>query len=322
MQAAVRYNYGNVDKVQVAEIDKPEPGKGQVGIEVNNAGLDRGIVHMLTGVPQVMRLGTGLRKPSNPLLGIDFLGQVNAVGEGVTGFETGQLVYGNGVGTLAEYAIATPKQIAVVYPETLDYSLGILPVSGCTALQALRDQAKVEPGQRVLINGASGGVGTFAVQLAKLMGCEVVAVASSAKAERLEELEPDRIIRYDREPLPASGDFDAILDIGGMVPISTLRRALSPTGTLVLIGGEGGSSFAAGLGRQVGGMVSSVFSKQKVKMFVSSTRTNDLETLADYVTSGRLKPVIGQTVSLGEVPQALGALERGEVFGKVLVDIA
>lgn len=128
----------------------------------------------------------------------------------------------------------------------------------------------------MLFNSASGGVGTFAVQHAKLMGCEVVAVASSAKAERLEELQPDLVISYDREPLPASGDFDAILEIGGMVPISILCWALSPTGTVVLIGGEGGSSFAAGLGRQVGGMVSSVFSKQKVKMFVSTTRSSDL----------------------------------------------
>lgn len=320
MKAVLRRNYGTPDQVEIAELDMPQPSAGQLRVRVHAAGIDRGTLHLLTGTPTLMRLATGLRVPKQPVLGLDFAGTIDALGPGVTGWAVGDEVFGPADGALAEYCLASVDRLARK-PQRLDFAqASALAVSGLTALQALRDQAKVQSGERVLVIGASGGVGHYAVQLAVAMGCAVTGVCSAAKAAAVRELGAAEVL--DRAlPLPADGRFDAIIDIGGMRPLAELRAALTPTGRLVLVGGEGGGRLLGGLGRQIRGMLASIFGPRKVTFFASAERADDVQELADYAERGAITPRIDTAYPISDATAALRQVAEGRVTGKVVVQL-
>ncbi|WP_052023116.1 NAD(P)-dependent alcohol dehydrogenase [Actinotalea ferrariae] len=323
IRAAVRSEYGGPEVVEVRDVPTPTPGRRQVLLRVVAAGVDRGQVHMMTGTPSVMRLATGLRRPRRTGLGLEVAGVVEAVGPDVTGLVVGDAVYGAATSSFAELAVADPRKIARV-PTGVDLvRVAALPVSGLTALQALRDVARVKAGQRVLVIGASGGVGSYAVQLAAAMGCDVVGVCSAAKADLVRSLGASEVVAYDEQELPADGAFDVVLDIAGGRPVAELRKAVRPAGTLVLVGDETGSTVTGNLGRQIRASLASLVARRgpRVRMFVSSTRRADLEELAGYVERGQVRPTLERTFPLEETATALAHVHEGRVRGKVVVEM-
>jgi NADPH:quinone reductase-like Zn-dependent oxidoreductase len=307
--------------LELRDIDKPVAGPGQVLVRVHAAGVDRGVWHFMTGRPYLFRLaGIGLRRPKAPMLGIDVAGRVEAVGPGVTRFGPGDEIMGVGTATFAEYAIV-PEDKAVVRPARLSAEhAAAVPVSAITALQALRDQARVRPGQRVLVIGASGGVGTYAVQLAKAFGAEVTGVCSPAKVELVRSLGADHVLDYTRGEL-GGGPYEVILDIGGNRPLRRLRRLLTPTGTLVIVGGEGGDRWTGGLHRQLAGIVTSPFAKRKVRVFVAREGRADLEALSELIEAGTVTPAIDRTYPLADTPAAIERMIAGRARGKIVVTV-
>jgi NADPH:quinone reductase-like Zn-dependent oxidoreductase len=324
MRAAVRAEYGGPEVVAVRDVPTPAPSRRQVLLRVVAAGVDRGQVHMMTGTPSVMRLVTGLRRPRRTGLGLEVAGVVEAVGPDVTGLAVGDAVYGAATSSFAELAVADPRTLARV-PTGVDLTrVAALPVSGLTALQALRDVARVTTGQRVLVIGASGGVGSYAVQLAAAMGCDVVGVCSAAKADLVRSLGASEVLPHDTEELPTDGSFDVVLDIAGGRPVARLRQALRPSGTLVLVGDETGGARTGNLGRQVRASLASLVGRRgpRVRMFVASTRTADLEKLAGYVERGQVRPIVERTFPLEEAAAALAHVHEGRVRGKVVVEMS
>ena len=322
MKAVVRTEYGGPDVVHVGEVPEPNPGRGQVRLRVVAGGVDRGAWHFMHGHPLLVRPALGLRRPRRPVLGLEIAGVVDAVGPDVEALAVGDRVFGAAPAAFAEYAVGKAAQLARVPQNCSLVEAAALPVSGATALQALRDQAHIRSGQRVLVIGASGGVGSYAVQLAKAMGCEVVGVSSAAKADLVRSLGADEVIAYDTDPLPADGSFDVVLETGGRRPITTLRQALTPTGTLVLIGGEGGGRLTGGLGRELGAMARSLLRRgQRVRMFVATTRAADLAVLADHVAAGRVRPVLDEAYPIEHAATAFRRLDEGSVRGKVVIRI-
>jgi NADPH:quinone reductase-like Zn-dependent oxidoreductase len=321
MRAAVRDRYGPVSVVQVREIATPAIGDAEVLVRVRAAGLDRGVWHLMTGTPYPLRLaGFGFRAPKNPVLGGDFAGVVEAVGKSVTRFQPGDEVFGVAAGTFAEY-VRVPEDKLAPKPANLTFEqAAAVPTSGFTALQALRDQGHVQPGQEVLIIGASGGVGTFAVQLAKAFGAEVTGVSSTTKVDLVRSIGADHVIDYTREDFAGGKRYDLILDIGGNRPVFQLRRALAPKGTLVIVGGEGGGRWF-GMGRQVRALAISSFVPQRLTMFIASQRYQDLLTLTELIEAGKVTPAVDRVYPLGEVPEAIRYLEQGNVCGKVVIRV-
>ncbi|MFD7626431.1 NAD(P)-dependent alcohol dehydrogenase [Streptomyces sp. NPDC059851] len=319
MKAVVQEGYGPPEVLRLAEVPRPAAGKGEALIRVAAAGVDRGTWHLMAGQPRVVRLVLGLRRPRNPRVGQDVAGTVAAVGAGVTGFAVGDEVYGVAPGSFAEYAVARADRI-VHKPARLRFEeAGVVAVSGLTALQGLRDVGRVRPGQHVLVLGASGGVGTFAVQVAKALGAEVTGVCSTAKAELVRSTGADHVIDYTRTDFAAGGRrYDVILDIGGSSSLSRLRRALAPRGTLVIAGGEDAGDWI-GLGRQFRAVVLSPFVRQRLTMFVAKTRRADLEALSGLVEAGRLTPVVGASYGLADVPEAVRRLAAGQARGKTAI---
>jgi NADPH:quinone reductase-like Zn-dependent oxidoreductase len=275
----------------------------------------------MAGLPYPIRIaGYGLRAPKNPVIGSDAAGVVEAVGDKVSRFQPGDEVFGIGKGSYAEYVCAREAKLAPK-PSNLTFEqAAAVPIMGSTALQALRDHGKVEPGQRVLIIGASGGVGTFAVQIAKAFGAEVTGVCSTAKVEMVRSIGADRVIDYTREDF-AEGDqsYDLILDIGGNSSLARLRSALAPRGTLVITGGEGGGRWLGGTDRQLRALALSPFVSQKLGTFVASENHEDMLVLKELIESGKLTPVIGRTYPLSDVPEAIRHLEEGHAKGKVVI---
>jgi NADPH:quinone reductase-like Zn-dependent oxidoreductase len=275
----------------------------------------------MTGLPYPIRLaGYGLRAPKNPTIGSDVAGVVEAVGKNVSRFYPGDEVFGIGKGTFAEYVCAREDKLAPK-PENLTFEqAAVVAVSGLTALQGLRDHGKVRPGQDVLIIGASGGVGTYAVQIAKAFGARVTGVCSTAKVEMVRSLGADHVIDYTREDF-AAGDqrYDVVLDIGGNSSLSRLRRALALRGTLVITGGEGGGRWLGGTDRQLRAMMLSPFVGQKLGTFVSSENHEDMIVLKELIESGTLTPVLDRSYPLSEVPEAIRYLEEGHAQGKVVI---
>ena len=323
MKAIVQDTYGATDVLELRDIDKPEIAEGDVLVRVRAAGVDRGVWHVMTGLPYPIRLaGYGLRAPKTPVLGADMAGVVEAVGNDVTRFQPGDEVFGIGEGAFAEYARARESKLAPKPANLTFEQAAVVAISGLTALQGLRDHGKVRPGQKVLIIGASGGVGTYAVQLAKAFGAEVTGVCSTTKVDMVRSLGADHVIDYTREDF-AEGEqrYDVILDTGGNASLSRLRRALAPKGTLVIVGAETGGRWLGGTDRQLRALLLSRFIDQKLTTFVSRGNHQDLIVLKELIESGKITPVIDRTYPLTEAPKAIRYLEQGHARGKVVITV-
>jgi len=323
MKAVVRDTYGSADLLEVRDVERPAVARDEVLVRVRAAGLDRGVWHLMTGRPYLLRIaGFGLRRPKTATLGSALAGVVEATGPEVTGVAAGDAVFGIGRGALAEYATARADKLARM-PANLTYEqAAAVPVSGVTALQALRDRGRVQPGQHVLIIGASGGVGTFAVQIAKALGAEVTGVCSTAKTELVRSAGADHVIDYTVGDI-RDGDrrYDLVLDIGGNRPVSALRRVLTSKGTLVIVGGEGGGRWFGGIDRQLRATALSPFVGQRLGTFIASDNSKDLDTLRALIEDGAVNPVIDRACALHEIPDAMRDLEAGRVRGKVVATI-
>lgn len=322
MQAIVQTAYGTADRLQLGTQGRPTAGKGEVLIRVEAAGLDRGTWHLMAGKPYLLRLALGFKGPSNPVPGLDVAGTVVELGAGVTRFKVGDQVFGLSKGSFAEYACAREDKLARK-PSSLSFEqAAVVGVSGLTALQALRDAGRVQPGQRVLIIGASGGVGSYAVQLAKALGAEVTGVCSTAKLERVRQLGAGRVIDYTKEDFATGGErYDLILDIAGNSPLARLRQVLTPTGTIVFVGGEGGGAILGGLERQLGAVLRSLFTRQRFVMKPPNENAADLEVLAQFAEAGKFTPAIDSRWPLAQVPEAMRHLVEGKVAGKLAITV-
>ena len=321
MKAIARDAYGSADVVELRDVDKPEIAADEVLVRVHAAGVDRGVWHVMTGLPYPIRLaGYGLRTPKNPVLGGDVAGVVEAVGSDVTRFQPGDEVFGVGKGTFAEY-VRAPKDKLAPKPANLSFEqAAAVPVSGLTALQGLRDNGRVQAGQKVLIIGASGGVGSYAVQIAVAFGAEVTGVCSTAKVDMVRSLGAGRVIDYTQEDFAAGEQrYDVILDIGGNASLSRLRRALEPKGTLVIAGGETGGRLLAGADRQLRALVLSRFVGQRLTTYICSENHEDLVVLKELIEAGKVTPAIDRTYPLAEAPEAIRYLEQGNARGKVVI---
>src|ERR687890_1019735 len=323
LKAIVRDTYGSPDVLELREIDIPEIADGEVLVRVHAAGVGRDVWHIMTGLPYPIRLaGYGFRAPKNPVIGSDMAGVVEAVGKNVTRFQPGDEVFGIGKGSYAEYVGAREDKLAPKPTNLTFEQAAVVAIMGSTALQALRDHGKVEPGQEVLLIGASGGVGTYAVQIAKAFGANVTGVCSTSKVEMVRSIGADHVIDYTHEDF-AEGDkrYDVILDIGGNSTLSHLRRALASRGTLVIVGGEGGGRWLGGTDRQLRAMMLSPLVGQKLGTFVSTPNHEDLLVLKEYIESGKVTPVIDRIYPLSQVPEAMQYLEEGHAKGKVLITV-
>lgn len=323
MRAVVQDVYGDADTLRQDLIPRPVVGETDVLVRVHAAGLDRGTWHLMTGKPYLMRIaGLGFRGPKQRVPGRDLAGTVEAVGSAVTRFATGDEVYGIGRGSFAEYAVAAEDTLAPK-PAGLSFEqAAVVPISAGTALQALTDHGRVEAGQHVLVIGASGGVGSYAVQLAKASGAEVTAVASAAKLDLVRTLGADHVLDYTRDDYADDPcRYDLILDIAGNSSLSRLRRALAPTGTVVLVGGEDGGDLTGGMSRQLRAVVLSPFVRQRVAWFIAKERGEDLARLTELLEAGHVTPSIDRTYPLDRVPEAMRHLEAGQVRGKAVITL-
>ena len=322
MRAVVQERYGSADVLHLAQVARPDFAAHDVLVRVKAAGVDRGTWHMMTGRPYLGRLVFGVRSPRNRVPGIDVAGIAEAVGSAVTRFSAGDEVYGFGHGTFAEYTAARESKLARK-PTNLSFQqAAVVPVSAATALQALRDSGHVQNGQTVLVIGASGGVGSYAVQLAKAFGAEVTGVCSTSKMDLVRSLGADHVIDYTRADF-ADGThrYDLVVDIGGNPTLSRLRRALTPTGTAVITGGEEGGSFSGGMNRQLRALALSPFLRQRLTMFIAKQRFSDLERLTDLIEAGQVTPSIDRVYPLEDAAEAIRRLETGGVRGKVAITI-
>jgi NADPH:quinone reductase-like Zn-dependent oxidoreductase len=321
MSAIVRDTYGSADVLELKDIDTPEIGDDEVLVRVHAAGADRGVWHVMTGLPYPIRLaGFGLRAPKNPVLGADVAGVVEAVGNAVTRFQPGDEVFGIAKGSYAEYARAGEDKLAPKPANLTFEQAAAVAISGLPALQGLRDHGKVRPGQKVLIIGASGGVGTYAVQLAKAFGAEVTGVCTTTKVDMVRSIGADHVIDYTHDDFSAGEvRYDVILDIGGNSSLSRLRRALTPKGTLVIAGGETDGRWLGGTDRQLRALVLSRFVGQKLGTFVSRENHADMIVFKELIEAGKVTPVIDRTYPLSEVPEAIRYLEQGHARGKVII---
>ena len=324
MKAIRRARYGGPDVLELRDVDKPVPGAGEVLVRVRAAAVNPLDFHYLRGTPRLLRLQAGLTRPKEQGLGVDMAGTVEAVGPGVTRFQPGDEVFGSCTGAFAEYVTVPQDKAVAAKPANLTFAQAAsVPVVGYTALQALRDKAKVRAGQSVLVNGASGGVGTFAVQVAKALGAEVTGVCRTANVELVSSLGADHVVDYTREDYSAAGRrYDVILDVAGSRSLADNRRALAPTGVLVAVGvPDNGNGFRpmARLGAMV---VGSLGRSQKMLLLLAQAGRDDLVTLAGLLESGKVTPVIDRTYPLAEVPDAIRYLELGHARGKVVVEVS
>jgi NADPH:quinone reductase-like Zn-dependent oxidoreductase len=324
MQAIVQRAYGSAEVLHLEEIERPELGDGEVMLRVHAAGLDRGTWHLMAGQAYLVRLmGFGLRKPKNPVPGLDVAGTVVAVDTDATRFKVGDEVFGISRGSFAEFACAREDKLALKPALVTFEQAAVLGVSGLTALQALRDAGRLATGQHVLIIGASGGIGTYAVQIAKAFGAEVTGVCSTGKVDLVRSIGADHVIDYVRDDFAAGPKrYDLIVDIGGNSPMSRLRRALTPSGTLVIVGGEDGGRWTGGMGRQVRALALSPFLHQRLTMVTAKHRSADLERLAQLVAAGELSPIIDHSYPLYEAPDAMRHLVAGQARGKIAITVA
>jgi NADPH:quinone reductase-like Zn-dependent oxidoreductase len=325
MKAIVQDTYGSADVLQLRDIDRPEIGEHDVLIHVRAAGVDPGVWHIMTGKPYLLRaIGFGLTKPKGAARGRDVAGVVEAVGSGVTRFTPGDEVYGTcESGSFAEFASAREGRLALK-PSGLTFEQAAsMPISAGTALQAVRDAGRVEAGQRVMVIGAAGGVGSFAVQIAAARGAIVTAVCSAARADLVRGLGATDVIDYSIQEVDCNGPvYDVIIDTAGNRSLSLLRRAMTPGGVLVIIGGEqSGGSLLGGFDRQLRAPLASLFSSQRMVGLVSKERAEDYQALAQLVDSGAVTPVVDRVFALSESADALRYVESGHARGKVVVSV-
>ena len=323
MRAIVQDRYGSLEVLTLAAVDRPEPGEHDVLLRVRAAGLDRGTWHMMTGKPYLMPvIGFGFRRPKNRVPGRDVAGSVEAVGPAVTRFAVGDEVYGVARGSYAEYAVAHEDKLARKPANVSFEQAAVVPVSGLIAQRGLVDVGHLKAGQKVLITGASGGVGSYAVQLAKAIGAEVTAVASASKADLVRSLGADHVIEYAREDFAdGSSRYDLILDIAGNPTLRRLRRALTPHGTAVILGGEQGGRITGGFGRTLRAPLMSRFVSQRLTMVTADENGRDLERLTALIEAGQVTPHVDRSYPLQEVPEAMARLIAGDARGKVAISV-
>ncbi len=319
MKAIVQEKYGSADVLEFRDVDRPVAGDGEVLVRVRAAGVDPGVWHLTRGLPYPVRLVSGLRTPKAKVPGLDVAGQVEAVGPRVTSLKIGDEVFGTCDGAFAEYAVGREDRFAAKPSNLAFEEAAAVPVSACTALQSLRDSGKVAKGQRVLVIGAGGGIGVYAVQLAKVFGAEVTGVCSTGKVELVRSLGADHVVDYTREDF--EGGFDLVLDTAGNRSLSRLRRALTPKGTLVIVGGEGGGKLLQGTDRQLRAMALSPFVGQRLCTLVSSQPVKDLVLLAGLIEAGEVRPVIDRTFPLSAAADAVRYLELGHTTGKSVLTV-
>ena len=322
MLAVVQDRYDTPDALELRKIPRPEIGDHDVLVRVAAAGVDRGVWHLMTGRPYLTRLAFGLRRPRNPVPGLDLAGVVDTVGASVTRFTEGDLVFGTGHGTYAQYARAGEDHLAGIPTNITMVEASVLAVTGSTALQAVEDHGRVHPGDQVLVLGASGGVGTYAVQIATALGGIVTGVASTDKLDLVRRLGASRVIDYRTDdPLAEPHRYDVIIDTGGNRRLRDLRRALTPTGTLVIVGGENGGLWLGGTHRQIRAKLTSLITHQRLTTFVAREDAAHLERLADLVETGHVTPVVDRSFPLTEAADAIAHLASGRTRGKIAIDI-
>lgn len=326
MKAIVYCDYG-VPNVKLQEIEKPTPADDQLLVRVQAASVNPLDWHFIEGTPYVMRaMGVGLRKPKDTRLGVDFAGTVEAVGKNVTKFKPGDEVFGGRDGAFAQYVCVREPRAVALKPANITFEQAAsVPIAAVTALQGVRDKGKVQPGQKVLINGASGGVGTFAVQIAKSYGADVTGVCSTRNLDMVRSLGADHVIDYTKEDFTKSAErYDVIIDNVANHSLSECRRVLNQHGRYVLIGGGGVSEsrfLGPGLTHALKAMVLAPFVSQKMGMMLAELNHDDLALLADLMQSGKMKPVIDRTYKLGDLPDAIHYLEQGHARGKVVITV-
>ncbi|HEY4991859.1 MAG TPA: NAD(P)-dependent alcohol dehydrogenase [Nakamurella sp.] len=323
MRAIVQDTYGSAEVLHLARIGRPEIADGEVLVRVHAAGLDRGTWHLMTGRPYLMRImGFGFRRPKNQVAGGDVAGTVVAVGNAVTRFAVGDDVFGIGQGSFAEYAVAREDKLARKPANCSFQQAAVAGVSALTALQAVRDAGRVRAGQQVLIIGASGGVGSYAVQLAKAFGAVVTGVCSTEKLDLVRSLGADHVIDYRTDDF-ADGTqrYDVIIDIAGNATLARLRRALTPTGTAAIVGGEQGGDLTGGIDRQLRALMLSRFVGQRLTGVMCKENSTDLEVLAGLIGAGSVTPSIDRAYPLDRAPEAMRHLEDGQVRGKVVITV-
>ena len=325
MKAIVYCDYG-VGNLKFQDIEKPTPADDQLLVKVRAASVNPLDWHFVEGTPKIMRMmGVGLRKPTDTQLGVDFAGTVEAIGKNVTKFKPGDEVFGGRTGAFAQYVCVRESRAVALKPPNITFEQAAsVPIAAITALQGLRDKGKVQAGQTVLINGASGGVGTFAVQIAKTLGADVTGVCSSRNLDMVRSLGADHVIDYTKEDFTKSGQrYDVILDNVGTQPLSGFRRVLKPNGIFVMIGGGGPNEgkWVGALARPIKTMLMSPFTSQKMGMMLAELNQKDLTILADLMQSGKVTPVIDRTYKLSEVSAAIAYLEQGHARGKVVITV-
>jgi NADPH:quinone reductase-like Zn-dependent oxidoreductase len=326
MKAIINCDYG-LAHLKLENVEKPVPNDDQILVRVRAASVNPYDWHFIEGTPKIIRLmGVGLRKPKDTRVGVDFAGTVEAVGKNVTQFKPGDDVFGGRGGAFAEYVCRRAEGAVALKPANITFEQAAsVNIAGITALQGLRDKGKVQPGQKVLINGASGGVGTFAVQIAKSYGADVTGVCSTRNVDLVRSLGADHVIDYTKEDFTKSGQkYEVILDnVGVGHSLSEFRRILTPNGKYVLIGGGGANEqgFLGGLARALKALVFSKFVNQEMGMMMADANQKDLTILGDMMQSGTLKPVIDRTYKLDQVPEAIRYLEEGHARGKVIISV-
>lgn len=326
MKAIVQDVYGSADVLELRDIDRPSIGEDEVLVQVRAAGVDPGVWHLMTGEPYLVRaMGFGLRRPKVSVRGRDVAGVVEAVGARVTRFRPGDEVYGTTEsGSFAEYTAAPQKRLATKPANISFEQAAVTPISGVTALQGVRDRGRVQPGQRVMIIGAAGGVGSFAVQIAKAFGARVTGVCSTSKADLVRSLGADDVIDYTHDEIDCNGaQYDVVIDTAGNRPLSLLRRAMTPHGTLVLVGGEhGGGRVLGGFDRQLRAPVISMFVGQRLRDLAAKERAEDLEEVSRLIEAGAVTPVIDRAYALTDAPDAIRHLATGHATGKIVVTVS
>lgn len=322
MKASVYYNYGSPEVLKCEEIEKPTAGDNEVLVKVRAASVNPYDWHFMRGMPYFVRIPAGLRKPKDKRLGVDVAGEVEAVGRNVTQFKPGDEVFGLCRGALAEYACTSESALAIKPDNVTFEQAASAPLAALTALQGLRDKGKIQPGQKVLINGAAGGVGTFAVQIAKSNGADVTAVCSTRNVDMVRSIGATRVIDYTQEDFTKSGQpYDLILDTVGNHSLLACRRVLNPEGIYIMVGGPTGRWMIGLLARLAAALVLSRVVSQQLVMVLAKPSKEDLNIMRELMESRKVTPVIDRSYTLSEVPEAIRYLEEGHARGKIVITV-
>jgi NADPH:quinone reductase-like Zn-dependent oxidoreductase len=324
MDAIVLRCYGTADVLELARVEKPTPSADEVLVKVHHAAINPLEWHYMTGTPYIMRTSAGFGAPENRRLGVDFAGTVEHVGKNVARFKPGDRVFGSGWGTFAEYVSIGQNSAVVPLPAEVSFEeAATLPIAGTTALQAVRDHGRVRAGQKVLINGASGGVGTFAVQLAKSFGAEVTGVCSTRNLDLVRSLGADDVVDYTRDDFTQRDErYDVVIDNVGNRDLMELKKVLKPNGKIVIVGAPKGGRWIAPLWNPLKAAIARPFLDEEIGWFIAETNQEDLKFLVDHISAGTLRPVIDRSYTLDEVPDAMRYLQTWRARGKILIEVS